>query len=154
MGQLIQFPTQFYGPQPETLVLMMTRDQLRHKTLSDNPELKQTDTLFRKAFVFNANVLHGGNAERFASRRVLAEYLGMSVGEVTRHLISIARDIGQANEEVAAKQKAIEDYESTQTTQETTDNAPPTDTDAGSNLNPLEETLDQSEPFDLHSDLS
>lgn len=133
---------------------MMTRDQLRHKTLSDNPELKQTDTLFRKAFVFNANVLHGGNTERFASRRDLAKYLGMSTGEVTQHLISIARDIAQANETVAAQQKAIEDYESTQTTEETTDNAPSTDSDAGNNLGAVKETLDQPESFDVPSNLS
>lgn len=102
----------------------MTRDQLRKLTIKENPELMTLENgeLFREAFVLNAINHTRAEAQRQYQRATsldyLADFLGMSKGEVTKHLQSITKKIEEAQKNV----------------KERTDNAAPSDTDAGGDL--------------------
>ena len=98
----------------------MTRDQIRKRTLAENPGL--SDELFREALVLNtANHLRGEamrKYQRATSLEYLADFLGMSKGEVTKHLQSITKKIEEAQKHA----------------QETTDNAASANSDAAADL--------------------
>ena len=119
----------------------MTRDQIRKRTLAENPGL--SDELFREALVLNTvNHLLGEamrQYQRATSLEYLADFLGMSKGEVTKHLQSITKKIEEAQMDAdrAAIREVVEKYEPIRKAiedEETTDNAASANSDAAADL--------------------
>lgn len=111
---------------------MKTRDKLRKQTIAENANLPVSSEIFREIFTLNGFLQLRAEAERQAQRLMspsyIAEYLGMSVGEVKKHLGEIQRKFNEAQRQAnEAKQ--------------TTDNAAPSDTDAGHDNNTAEVRL-------------
>jgi hypothetical protein len=84
----------------------VTRHQLLRKVKAENPHLSYGDNLFREATVFEAALQEGESIPR------LANFTGMSKGEVKKHLIVIRQKLVKYSQE--QKVKDIENYEPTE----------------------------------------
>jgi non-ribosomal peptide synthetase component F len=74
----------------------LTRQQLIVQTKRDNPDMKLTSALFRECLTLNALNQEGANLAR------LANFLGMSKGEVRQHMLNIDAKIRQAQQAARA----------------------------------------------------
>jgi hypothetical protein len=95
----------------------LTRHQLIAAVRKANPDMRYGSDLFRECLVMNALNQEGGNLAK------LANFLGMSKGEVRNHILKINKKIEAARAEARthvenAVEKAIEKYESTTKTVE------------------------------------
>lgn len=84
----------------------MTRHQLIRKVKDENPQLSYGNNLFREAIVFEAVLQEGQSVPR------LANFTGMSKGEVKKHLIVIRQKLIKLSQD--QKVKDIENYEPTE----------------------------------------
>lgn len=107
----------------------LTRHQLVAAVRKENPDIKYNSDLFREACVVQALEQEGTNLRR------LADFLGMSKGEVRNHIIKFERKLQAARNNLrerveSATEKAIREYEAT--TKETVEAANAEREDVGS----------------------